>query len=217
MRRFTYVISVLFCLAVSVPAAAGDKGNTCSGERRDFPRFTFGVETSYVLTFLNYSHFNFISSDGGRRDERTLTDVAMSNGQILVSGGVNISDKLNLSLYTGYGGVYRRERMVPLSMRLSWYSGGDPMKNRWIAFCGLGAGFNDFSDLSRISAEGKLGCGYRISLNRSAKLDFLLAFQEVFTHPRAYESDAGNYVPVERLRRNNAFISAFTFGFALVF
>ena len=217
MRRFTYVISVLFCLAVSVPAAAGRQGNTCPGERRDFPRFTFGVETSYVLTFLNYSHFNFISSDGGRRDERSLTDVAMSNGQILVSGGVNISDKLNLSLYTGYGGVYRRERMVPLSMRLSWYSGGDPMKNRWMSFCSVGAGFNNPDMLSRISAEGKAGGGYRISLNRHVKMDLLLAFQEVYTHIRAYENDTGSYVPEERLRRNDTWIGAFTFGIGLVF
>ena len=36
-----------------------------------------------MLTFLNYSHFNFISSDGGRRDERTLTDVAMSNSMAI--------------------------------------------------------------------------------------------------------------------------------------
>ena len=211
------LISIFACQAFLFPAYAG---NSLSGEnpgKRDFPRFTFGVETSYVLTFLNYSHFNFISIDGGRRNERTLTASALSNGQILLSGGVNISSKLNLSIYTGYSGVYLRERMVPLSLRMSWYSGDDPMKNRWIAFCGLGAGFNDFRNFSKVSAEGKLGCGYRVSLNRSAKLDFLLAFQEIFTHPKAYESDAGNYVPAERLRRNNAFISAFTFGFALVF
>ena len=192
-------------------------GRDDGAAKRTWPRFTFGIESSYVLTFMNRSHFNFISADGGRRDVKSFSAGLWSNGQFLVHGGVNLTEKVNISLYTGYGGIFVRERMVPVSVRVSWFYGRDPMKNRWIAFCGLGAGFNDFSDLSRISAEGKLGCGYRISLNRSAKLDFLLAFQEVFTHPRAYESDAGNYVPVERLRRNNAFISAFTFGFALVF
>lgn len=216
MKR-SLIISVFFALSAVFHALAAEAGAAEVRGKRDYPRFTFGIETSYVLTFLNYSHFNFISMDGGRRDVKIMSGGAYSNGQILVSGGVNISPAFNLSLYTGYSGVYSRVRVVPVALRLSWFSGKDPMRNRWMAFLGAGAGFNNFSNLTDLSAEGKIGGGYRISLNRSVKLDFLLAFQEVFTHPRAYESDAGNYVPSERLRRNDAFISALTFGFALVF
>ncbi len=212
--------AAIICMILSFPAAlwSGDmEGKHAGAVRRAYPRFTFGVESSYALTFLNYSHFNFISSDGGRRDERTVSASLFSNGQFLVHAGVNVSGNVNLSLYTGYSGVYRWERMVPLSLRFTWLSGNDPMRNRWLLFCSAGTGFNDFRNLGNLSAEGRVGAGYRISLNRSVKMDFLLAFQESYTHPRAYESDVGNYVPAERLRRNDAYISAVTLGIALVF
>ena len=98
-----------------------------------------------------------------------------------------------------------------------WLVGDDPAKNRWLVFCSAGTGFNDFDKPSKLSAEARIGGGYRISLNRVAKLDFLAGFQETYTHPLAYESDAGDYVPAERLRRNEAWFGALTFGLALVF
>lgn len=192
-------------------------GRDDGAAKRAWPRFTFGIESSYVLTFMNRSHFNFISADGGRRDVKSFSAGLWSNGQFLVHGGVNLTEKVNISLYTGYGGIFVRERMVPVSVRVSWFYGRDPMKNRWMSFCSVGAGFNNPDMLSRISAEGKAGGGYRISLNRHVKMDMLLAFQEVYTHIRAYENDTGSYVPEERLRRNDTWIGAFTFGIGLVF
>lgn len=211
MKYKTKIAALLLFFSVSSLCAEGAE------KQRSYTRFTFGVESSYVLTFLNYSHFNFISADGDRRDERYTTMNVFNNGQILLHAGVNMSENLNLSLYAGYSGVYRHERMIPLSLRLSWYSGKDPMADRWILFCSAGTGFNDFEVPVRLSAEGRLGGGYRISLNRAAKLDFLVAWQGTYTHPSAYESDAGDYVPPERLRRNDALFGAVTFGIALVF
>ena len=207
------LLSLVSCLSTARERETG--GNTASV--RDWPRFTFGAETSYVLTFMNYSHFNFISADGDRRDERYTTFNVFNNGQILVHAGVNVSKNVNLAVYTGYGGVYKEERMIPLSLRATWLVGDDPAKNRWLVFCSAGTGFNDFDKPSKLSAEARIGGGYRISLNRVAKLDFLAGFQETYTHPLAYESDAGDYVPAERLRRNEAWFGALTFGLALVF
>ena len=210
------LLSGIMLVASVFSAGARDVVDGASAVRA-FPRFTFGVESSYVLTFINYSHFNYISADGDRRNEKYTTFNVFNNGQILVHAGINVSRCLNLSLYTGYGGVYWHERLIPLSLRLSWYSGDDPMSDRWILFCSGGTGFNDFDDPSKLSAECKAGGGYRISLNRIAKLDFIVAFQETYTHPLAYESDVGDYVPPERLRRNDSWFGALTFGIALVF
>ena len=208
---------ICIVILLSLTGILTAENSVCSAADRPYTRFTFGVESSYVLTFLNFSHFNFISSDGDRWNEKALSANVFSNGQIYLNAGVNISPKINLSIYAGYSGVYRNEHMLPLSLRATWFSGNDPMKNRWLAFCSCGIAFNDFRNPSRLSAEGKAGAGYRISLNRAVKLDFLLSLQEVYTHPRAYESDAGNYVPAERLRRNDAYLTAFSFGLALVF
>ena len=185
-------ISVLPMLAVSVWLYAGDGKPVAE---RPYPRLTFGVETSYAFAFLNVSHFNYISSDGDRRDEKTVMPGYTSNGQILAGVGINLSAKVNLSMYTGYCGVYHEDRLIPLTFRTTWLSGDDPMKNRWMVFCSGGIGFIDPDNPSKLSVLGKAGAGYRVSLNRSVKLDFLLAFQETYTHPNAYESDVGNFVP----------------------
>lgn len=215
MRRGIITTAILLLYGAGTAFAGGKDGR--QRESRDMPLFTFGVESSYVLTFLNFSHFNFISADGDRRDLRASTSGALSNGQLLVGGGVNMSANWNLSLYTGYCGVYDNERLIPLTARLTWLSGDSPMKGRWLVFLGGGIGFNNLEKPENISVLGKIGAGRRVSLNRSVKLDFLIGLQETYTHPRAYESDVGNYVPAERLRRNDAFISAVTFGLALVF
>lgn len=209
------IIAAILLLSGMIQVSAGGKGRPA--KERDYTRFTFGVESSYMLTFLNFSHFNFISADGDRRDEKILTPGLTSNGQILLGCGVNITGKWNLSLYTGYSGIYRDEGLIPLTVRATWLSGKDSMKDRWLVFADAGTGFNDLGNPGSLSFTGKLGGGYRITLNRVVKLDFLVAFQESYTHPKAYESDAGSYVPAERLRRNDAYITALTMGIALVF
>ena len=147
MKYKTKIAALLLFFSVSSLCAEGAE------KQRAYTRFTFGVESSYVLTFLNYSHFNFISADGDRRDERYTTMNVFNNGQILLHAGVNMSENLNLSLYAGYSGVYRHERMIPLSLRLSWYSGKDPMADRWILFCSAGTGFNDFGTFINARTE----------------------------------------------------------------
>ena len=89
MRRGIITTAILLLYGAGTAFAGGKDGRP--RESRDMPLFTFGVESSYVLTFLNFSHFNFISADGDRRDLRASTSGALSNGQLLVGGGVNMS------------------------------------------------------------------------------------------------------------------------------
>ena len=207
------IICCVLLFAFACPSFAKTGGCV----KRDCPLVTYGIESSYALTFLSFSHFNYISADGDRRDQRTMSSNIFSNGQFLIHAGLNVSPAVNISLYTGYSGIYRGERMIPLSLRATWFpSAKRPDEHRWLLFCSGGTGFSDFDDVD-YSLEGKVGAGYRISLNRSVKLDFLFSIQEVFTHPGAYESDAMDYVPAERLRRNDAYITAATIGIALVF
>jgi hypothetical protein len=62
---------------------------------------------------------------------------------------------------------------------------------------------------------GKAGCGYRLSLSRDTKLDFIAAWRILLTHPDIYYY--GMEVSPGRINRNNAYISAISFGIALSF
>ena len=99
MRRGFLVISIL--MMSSCFLAAGDKGRSM-----DAPRFTYGIEWSYIGTFFNHFHHNYITSDGYRENEQDSYFSYRNNAQILLNAGCNISKRFNLSIYAGYGGLY---------------------------------------------------------------------------------------------------------------
>ena len=87
MRRGFLVISIL--MMSSCFLAAGDKGRSM-----DAPRFTYGIEWSYIGTFFNHFHHNYITSDGYRENEQDSYFSYRNNAQILLNAGCNISKSL---------------------------------------------------------------------------------------------------------------------------
>lgn len=206
------VAAVIFFLAM-LPASGGNRGTA-----RDFPRFTFGIEGNCTVTFGTYYHYNFISADGYRINARGYDGSAACNGQLLANAGCNLNRNLNLSVYFGFGGIRRKETALPLSLRLTAYFGKDPTAGRCFAFADGGAAIGT-DRKTKLSPAGKLGAGYRVSLTRSTKLDFLIACQMIYSHPDVSESIDGmaSDVPPERIRRNNILINGITFGIGLNF
>lgn len=208
----TSVALAIFLLASICNAAAQD-----SESRKDFPRFTFGIEGSCMVTFGTYFHNNFIADDGYRINVREFDTGILCNGQLLANAGCNLSRNLNLSVYFGISGIRKHETALPLSLRLTAFFGKNPLEGRWFAFADGGTAVG--TKRPSFSPVGKLGAGYRISLTRSTKLDFLLSYQIIYDHPAIKESIDGvtTDVPPERIRRNNTLINALTFGIGLNF
>ncbi len=184
---------------------------------RDFPRFTFGAEGAYAMSLLNFYHRNYIASEGDRINLKGVKVGFSDSGQILVHAGVNISAKFNLSLESGYCGIYGGERMVPLSLKGTWLSGKNPLKNRWLAFAAAGCGVVTSGNAGDFSGIARIGGGYRVSLNRFAKLDFIAALQCAYIHPETYRTDRGESISGDALRRNEVYVGALTFGIGLTF
>ncbi len=209
MRRLVPAIMLLTCCL-----SLCGKGRA----ERAYPRFTFGVEGDYAMTLLGAYHYNYIAEEGDRINLRGVTSSFISNGQILLNAGVNVSPKVNISVECGWCGVYREVRIIPFLLRGTWFSGRDPMRNRWLAYVSVGGGVNDDAEkLDRLSAIAKAGGGYRVSLNRFAKLDFLFSLHGTFAHPRTYRNAQGSVVSGNALRRSDAYVGAVTFGIGLTF
>lgn len=209
MKKFL-LISVL--IAATVIDAAAEK------PARDFQSFTFGLEGSFILTAVTYSHINYISGDGYRVDRRGFGRMPAANGELLVNAGYNIDRHLNMALFFGVSGISREETVLPLSLRLTVLFGKDPLKSRWFSFIDGGAGIG-IGTTARFSPIAKVGAGYRISLTRSAKLDFLLSLRSIYTRPQITEFSDGDMteVPQERIRRSQAFYNAVMIGIGLNF
>lgn len=179
-----------------------------------FPRLTFGAEWSYAAVFYSGDHYNFFAPEGYRVDTRSYGFGFDSNAEASLHIGWNFSHRLNLSAHVGVSAVKDYHHTLPVSLRLTRHFGPDPMKDRWFGFIGLGSGIS----LKKCPQEiltGRFGGGYRLSLSRDTKLDFLISLCTTLTHPEIEYVDTT--IPRADINRNNAYVSAMTFGIGLTF
>ena len=178
------------------------------------PKFTFGAEWGYIGTFFSGHHYNYYAPEGFRVDNRGNEFTYYSNAEAYLHAGYNLSETYNISVYLGFSAVEDYHHTIPISIRVTRFCGGDHMKDRPFAFIDLGSGASVKSNPQMI-LTGKAGCGYRLSLSRDTKLDFIAAWRILLTHPDIYYY--GMEVSPGRINRNNAYISAISLGMALSF
>lgn len=176
-----------------------------------YSRITFGAEWGYVATFWEFSHNNFFSAEGYRINEKESSFGYHSNGDLYLHAGCNVDEYWNLSLYAGYAGV-NGNKVVPVSIRATRYYGDDPSADRWFSFADLGSGICVKKPVQEI-LTGKLGGGYRISLSRDTKLDFMIGLRLTYTHPEVIHD--GKQIPHKMTNRNNALCGGLSISLAL--
>ena len=200
-------LSIIFLIILLLPSAG--KAQTGS-----VPKLTFGAEWGYIGVVYSGYHYNFFAPEGYRADPRNYKFMYMSNAEAYLHLGYNIDANHNISAYAGISAIERYHHTIPVSIRFTRYSGNDHMKDRWFTFIDLGSGISIKKHPQAI-LTGKIGWGYRISLSRDTKLDFLMAYRAVLTHPDIYHY--GEMIPFDSINRNNAYNSAISFGMALTF
>lgn len=204
MRRglLTYIL-IFCCAAVS--------GQTHEGI---LSKLTFGAECSYAATMYSFEYHYFKNSDGAREVIDKGEFLYDSDSEFSLHCGYNFNNCWNLSLYAGYTGIGRFHKAVPISLRATRYFGDNPLNNRWFAFLDIGSGIS-IKDIPEEIISGKIGGGYRLSLSKYTKLDFLLSLRGVRTHPdiMIYDDEA---VP-ENVYTNEGFITSLSFGIGLTF
>ena len=101
-----------------------------------------------------------------------------------------------------------------MSLRITRYWGDDHISDRWLTFAECGSGISIKKRPQEIFS-GKVGGGYRISLSRFTKLDFIAAFRMLYTHPDI--SYYGYEITQELINRNDGYVGALFFGLSLTF
>ena len=177
-------------------------------------RFTFGAEWSYCATFLSGYRYYFIAPEGYREDMKADDFRYCTNGEVFLHGGCNLNANWNLSLFVGYTGLGSYHDGIPVSLRATRYFGGDPQKDRWFAFGDFGSGISLKTKPSEL-ITAKIGCGYRISLSRVSKLDFLASLRFVHTHPDIMYY--GYSIQSDDIGRNDGYIMSASIGIGLTF
>lgn len=203
MKRWVF-IAIIIC----------SFGIASNGQESSFPRITFGAEWGYVMTFYSGYHYNFFAPEGYRVDPRGHSFGLDNNAEGYLNVGYNLNENWNLSAYIGMSAVMDHHFTIPASLRLTRFYGNNPQKDRWLSFIDLGSGIS----LKRKPQEiltGKFGGGYRLSLSRNTKLDFIFSYRCLLTHPDI--DYYGTPIPHDRINRNNTYTSALSLGMALIF
>ncbi len=215
MEGIKKIICVVLLVSALLPAAAGNQ------KSRSFPRLTFGVEGSFSGTFLTYRHSNFISNYGYRIDRKKFRHRLHGNGEFLLHVGYNVSSHINLSIYTGYsgGGNGRSGHIFPLNLRCTLFPSKKTDGDRWFVFLDAGPALNKTESKNDISGNGRLGGGYRLSITRSVKLDFIISLRQtllknVTSQPGGMGAE---FIDQDRIRRNNAAYTALSLGIGITF
>ena len=188
--------------------------NFVNAQKDRFSKYTFGVEWGYVATFQSGYRYIFFPPEGYRVDVRDNSFGLQNNADLYIHSGINLSRSWNLSLYAGYAGVGDIHKVLPVSIRATRYFGKDQLADRWFAFTDLGTGICFKRPVQEI-LTGKIGGGYRMSLSRYSKLDFIISARMTYTHPQiTYDQEV---ISQEMVRRNNAYVSALSLGLGLTF
>lgn len=179
-------------------------------------RFTFGYEWGYSGVCLDSHVFNYFTTDGVRvQDSENVFDYK-SCGLALFNAGVNLGDHWNAGFYTGYTAVYEARKVIPYSLRMTYFFKGSDNAG-WKAFLDAGSAYplkGSFNNKVLIIA--KAGAGYRIPLYKSFCLDGFFGVQFAADHP--YEiRDKYTYeiVPPQELKRSDRNTLGFVIGLSL--
>ncbi len=202
--RKALTIFILACVSYHV-ADAQEKAHT---------RITYGVEWGWSAVFFSGYHYNFFAPEGYRVNPSGHSFDLCGNAEAYLHVGYDITGLWNISFYAGLAGVGKYDMVVPLSVRGTRFFGDDPNTDRWFVYLDCGTGVVIKPDPQEILA-GKVGAGYRLSLSRNIKLDFMANLRTTFTHPRV--EYYGKEIPFDRINRNNAYVSALSFDIALTF
>lgn len=181
---------------------------------RNGSRLTFGAEWSFISSFSCRVHHNFFSEEGYRVDFNQRSWDYESNGELELHCGYDLNNDWNISLHTGFVGIYDIGNAIPVSLRLTRLFREDRAGDRWLCYIDTGTGVC-LKENPQMIAVGKAGGGYRLSLSKTTKMDILLACRTSLTHPKVFFD--GYTVPFEKTNRNNAFVTSLSLGISLTF
>lgn len=181
------------------------------------PAVNFGLEWGIDPQIASFHKFNYVSWEGYRVNGDNSGINYNLNATVLANISVNTGEYFRVGLYSGYSGITRNTRVIPLSARFTMFPQG-PDKDSFLYFIDAGAGFH----LNEPKAPAqkpcfitKLGAGYRYIMGGKTSLDLLVNLRGVVDSPLLKDPDSGGYVI--DVRFNSAAYLAVSFSIALNF
>lgn len=198
MRKVLSVIALIL-LTFSISKAGG---------------FTCGLEWGGGVTVLGYHDYNYLVESGYRMNDSDISFDGTLTASILVNAGYVIGNRFQVSLCSGYEGIDRNIRVVPILLRGTFFKNGY-RSDGFLAYVGGGVGITDVE--RRSVALGRMGAGYRIVLSKATCLDFILSANLSIRNPDLLDPDSHMPIADNRITVNNLYLGKLGLSIALSF
>ena len=180
------------------------------------PFIRYGVEWGSSGTLYTSKHQNYTVSEGYRVDDNHAGWTFIGNAQVLANIGVNITPRIAVAAYTGLEGISKDFRVIPLTLRGTYYFKDMDFDGMLCYFDG-GVGFKGIRNPSEICTLLSAGTGYHMALSSSVSLDFLLSARASLDSPDIVDPDTGRALPESSIRLNQARFYSVNISIALNF
>lgn len=201
MKKLTIIFLLL--LAGALPLSSQEmQGGESHGF---FDRLRFSCEWGYLQSLYTDWHYNILSEEGYRINERSYGLDPHPNGLLLIGAGfVPPGDLMMISLHGGYSGIHEGNRIIPALLRFSFFP-KTVSADGIFCYAQAGAGFHIPKTFkTRVSTIAGLGAGYRFAFTRRCSLDLMLNVSGARSKPPIPNPDGPGYVDEKNIRSNSA-------------
>ena len=179
-----------------------------------FARLHPGVEWGVSPSLASFHHFNYLDeSIGFRINDEGWTYPHQMNAFVLASLTFDLGKKSDICLLSGYMGLYKGRRTVPLVCRTTFYTKGKD-KDGFTLFADAGMSARKNEESLKMM---ELGAGYHIVLAPRSSLEIRLGSRLASDRPDVWDPIEEAYISAHNIMRNDAWYYALNISIGLSF
>jgi len=166
-------------------------------------RFSYGLEWGIAETIWGRYDYQYRTLENFRAGKSFDTFESHINGMVLGFAGVNLSRRMNLGVYSGYQGLTDKVRIVPIELKIKYFTGREPGVQGWLLTAGGGVGLDPSGKMDVCSNLAEAGFGRRIYVGCGVSMDITLTLLAGESHPPVYNNYDDIMVDTEHLEKSD--------------
>ncbi len=166
-------------------------------------RFSFGLEWGIAESMWGRYDYQYRTLENFRAGKTYDTFESHLNGMVLGFAGVNLSRRMNLGIYSGYQGLTNKVRIVPVELKVKYFTGREPGVRGWLLTAGGGVGLNTSGEMDICANLAEAGFGRRIYVGCGVSMDITLTFLAGKSHPPVFNNYDDIMVDTDHLEKSD--------------
>ena len=180
---------------------------SCLAAQARAPFVRFGIEWGYGPEAYAKVQQSYLTSVGYRIDSGQEGMEFFNCGFVMANVGINAMEHLSVSIHSGYMGISRDNRVIPVLLRVTGHINGC-MEDGIFVFLDGGVGFHILKEDQpnrNPGAMGDAGVGYGLRMSSGMALDFAFSIRGFYDRPLIQDPDTHKYITGDDVIKNDAF------------